>query len=479
MDIAALQLRVRQFAAERNWQAFHTPKNLSTALFVEAAELAEIFQWMTGDESSRAASDPGQREHIGAEVADVLLYLLQLADHCGVDVEQAVEAKIVANARKYPGPRAAALKRVGVQPGSPAVHVLIDYENVQPTLGEIEAAAPGASSVWVFHGPHQKHVDQAYPAYGDRVTVVPISKTGKNALDFHLSYYLGYLASRNDQAVIVVMANDTGYEPMLMHARAMGIQVHCVPVPRPARRTTTTARKSAGQRVSPLGVAEPGPVAAKQVAARSTTSKTIASKKPAAQMPASPPRKAAVKKAASKTVVVKQAAGKTVAAKQLATAKATGAPSKVAAGKSAPAKKAATSKTAPKQVAIKIGTAVPAAAVKKVAAKSVAKPAGKKSAAAPPPPKVSVDSMPAPATSAVVTPVLLQHAIDSLRKMDDKRPVRLSGLRGALKSLLGAAANAQTIDVTIQRLVEQGYLDLGRAPKLGFPKFEPAKAARG
>ncbi len=110
MDIAVLQLRLRQFAAEREWQPFHTPKNLSTALFVEAAELAEIFQWMTAEESSQAGSDPAQRERIGAEVADVLLYLLQLADHCGVDIEQAVDAKIVANARKYPaGPQAEAL----------------------------------------------------------------------------------------------------------------------------------------------------------------------------------------------------------------------------------------------------------------------------------------------------------------------------------------------------------------------------------
>ena len=160
MNIADVQTQLRQFAAERNWQPFHTPKNLSTALFVEAAELAEIFQWMTAEESSQAGADPVQRERIGAEVADVLLYLLQLADHCGIDIELAVDAKIVANARKYPGPQAAALQRVDVQSRPNAIHVLIDYENVQPTLGEIQAVAPGASSVWVFHGPHQKHVDQ-------------------------------------------------------------------------------------------------------------------------------------------------------------------------------------------------------------------------------------------------------------------------------------------------------------------------------
>jgi hypothetical protein len=71
-----------------------------------------------------------------------------------------------------------------------------------------------------------------------------------------------------------------------------------------------------------------------------------------------------------------------------------------------------------------------------------------------------------------VTPTLLQHAIDSLRKMDHKRPVRLSGLRGALKSLLGAAATAESIELTIQRLAAQGYLDLAGAPKVAFPKFK-------
>lgn len=102
MDIAALQARLRQFATERDWQPFHTPKNLAMALTVEAAELAEIFQWMTPEESLAASCDGRRHEHIADELADVLLYLLQLADRTGVDLEQAVQAKLVKNAIKHP-----------------------------------------------------------------------------------------------------------------------------------------------------------------------------------------------------------------------------------------------------------------------------------------------------------------------------------------------------------------------------------------
>lgn len=102
MDIQALQDTLRTFAAERQWQPFHTPKNLSTALMVEAAELAEIFQWMTPEQSATASSDARLKEQISDEIADVLLYLLQIADHTGVDVEAAVQAKLAKNAVKHP-----------------------------------------------------------------------------------------------------------------------------------------------------------------------------------------------------------------------------------------------------------------------------------------------------------------------------------------------------------------------------------------
>ena len=83
MNLTELQAELRRFAAERHWQPFHTPKNLAMALMVEAAELAEIYQWMTPDESQAAHLDPAIRRRVGEEVADVLLYLLQVAAMAG------------------------------------------------------------------------------------------------------------------------------------------------------------------------------------------------------------------------------------------------------------------------------------------------------------------------------------------------------------------------------------------------------------
>lgn len=100
MDIADLQQRLRAFAQARDWQPYLTPKNLAMAMVVEAAELVEIFQWKTAEESQ--ALDEATRSHLGEEIADVLLYLLQIADRSGVDVAQAVERKLLLNAQKYP-----------------------------------------------------------------------------------------------------------------------------------------------------------------------------------------------------------------------------------------------------------------------------------------------------------------------------------------------------------------------------------------
>jgi NTP pyrophosphatase (non-canonical NTP hydrolase) len=99
-DIQALQEALRAFAAERDWDQFHSPKNLAAALSVEAAELLEHFQWLT-EEQSRALPD-ATREAVATEIADVLLYLLRLADKLGIDPLDAARRKLVANAVKYP-----------------------------------------------------------------------------------------------------------------------------------------------------------------------------------------------------------------------------------------------------------------------------------------------------------------------------------------------------------------------------------------
>lgn len=103
-DIAALQRRLVEFAESRNWGPYHTPKNLAMALMVEASELAEIFQWLTPEESADVMSDPDRAFRVRDEVADVLAYLLQLANACGVDVLRALSEKIDRNEVRFPAP---------------------------------------------------------------------------------------------------------------------------------------------------------------------------------------------------------------------------------------------------------------------------------------------------------------------------------------------------------------------------------------
>ena len=113
LDIAALQRALRQFAAERDWNQFHSPKNLAMALSVEAAELVEIFQWLT--EAQSADLDDRTRDAVAAEIADVQIYLARLADRLNIDIPQAVDDKLALNARKYPADevRGSAAKRSG------------------------------------------------------------------------------------------------------------------------------------------------------------------------------------------------------------------------------------------------------------------------------------------------------------------------------------------------------------------------------
>ena len=120
MDLTALQASLRQFAVERDWQPFHTPKNLAMALMVEAAELLELFQWLTPEQSLAVGSDAVLQSQIGDEVADVLLYLLQLADHSGVDLQLAVQRKLAKNAIKHPALHGAAAAAKALKPDDPA-----------------------------------------------------------------------------------------------------------------------------------------------------------------------------------------------------------------------------------------------------------------------------------------------------------------------------------------------------------------------
>jgi dCTP diphosphatase len=95
-----LARQLDQFAKDRDWQQFHSPKNLASALVVEASELLEHFQWMTEEQSRELA--PERRDAVGAEMADVLLYLVQLATVLGLDPISTAQAKLKLNEQRYP-----------------------------------------------------------------------------------------------------------------------------------------------------------------------------------------------------------------------------------------------------------------------------------------------------------------------------------------------------------------------------------------
>lgn len=102
-DLVTLRDALREFAAARGWRPYHTPKNLSMAMIVEAAELVEHFQWLTPEES--LALTPEKLSEVRDEVADTLIYLVELADALGIDLIAAARDKIAKNAVKYPAPR--------------------------------------------------------------------------------------------------------------------------------------------------------------------------------------------------------------------------------------------------------------------------------------------------------------------------------------------------------------------------------------
>lgn len=100
--VAELRALVRRFVAERNWQQFHAPKNLSMALAIEAAELMEHFQWIDVAESRSLGNDPARLGPVADELADVLCYALALANELDIDISRAMREKMVKNALKYP-----------------------------------------------------------------------------------------------------------------------------------------------------------------------------------------------------------------------------------------------------------------------------------------------------------------------------------------------------------------------------------------
>ncbi|HEV2779547.1 MAG TPA: nucleotide pyrophosphohydrolase [Actinophytocola sp.] len=104
MELDQLADRLRAFAAARAWERYHTPKNLVMALSAEVGELTELFQWLTAEQSAEVMTEPSQAERVEDELADVLIYLVRLADVLGVDLAAAALAKIRRNESRFPVP---------------------------------------------------------------------------------------------------------------------------------------------------------------------------------------------------------------------------------------------------------------------------------------------------------------------------------------------------------------------------------------
>lgn len=102
IDSNILSDRLREFSSERDWDQFHTPKNIAASISVEASELLEIFQWSRGQNGWDELHDPKIKKRVEEELADILLYLLRFADLANIDLQKAAESKLILNEKKYP-----------------------------------------------------------------------------------------------------------------------------------------------------------------------------------------------------------------------------------------------------------------------------------------------------------------------------------------------------------------------------------------
>lgn len=140
--------------------------------------------------------------------------------------------------------------------------LLVDLESVQPAPTEVEGWMSDDGSAWIFHGPHQTKILPKYEALGTRVTLVPISRCGKNSLDFHLVFYLGYLTARNPKCTFAVLSRDKGYDPAITHARSLGfdlLRIDGLDSERPKKVSTSKApmKTVAAKKLVPVKEAKP------------------------------------------------------------------------------------------------------------------------------------------------------------------------------------------------------------------------------
>lgn len=98
----SILLKIKKFRNERDWKKFHNPKDMAEAISIESSELLELFLWKTKEESVEYVKDKKNHEEISDEAADILAFLLEFCDNCGIDIEKAIEKKLLKNAKKYP-----------------------------------------------------------------------------------------------------------------------------------------------------------------------------------------------------------------------------------------------------------------------------------------------------------------------------------------------------------------------------------------
>jgi hypothetical protein len=279
--------------------------------------------------------------------------------------------------------------------------------------------------LWLFHGPHQKGLAERFASMGERVILVPIEQRGKNSLDFHLSFYLGYVAARHPDAQLVVVANDKGYEPMVGHAKELGFSATQVGFMRTARKTARTPRKT------PAGAArEAAPRKAAPASKRSDASAKNGT-------PVTAPKEAA----AASRGRVRKAPGESAAR----TTHAAVAPGKTpaASGRKASAARPAASPVAP-------ASDTPAVA-KKAATRKSARTAG-----------------PAGPTTAAAATDAVARLTEALRKMGVRRPRKVGPLRRALASLLGVAVDGNEVQSALERLSAARVIALGDTGSVSY-----------
>lgn len=390
---------------------------------VEAAELAGVFQWLTPEQSQAVQRDTVLQSQVADELADVLLYLVQLADHTGVDLEHATERKLARNASRHPPARPGLPVGAALATSVVETHVLVDWENVQPGEDDIRALVPDVTDLWLFHGPLQRQVGAQHASFGDRVTPVKIARAGKNALDFHLSFYMGYIAARHPDARFVVLSNDKGYAPMIEHAAELGFATRQLGFGARAVAARTQSRRGGGA-----------------VAPKATASKRTPARRAAAdEIAATSPGVAVKKTTARKSAPAKSAVRKTpVAAKKAAAPQqrdATVAAEPPVAGKPAGRKKA----TIPAKTSTPGATGTPA----------------RRRAA--PAPGGTQDRRSDGRLSHGSLAQAVEHVVASLRKTRDK-PTRQTRLLTTIRSLLGAAADEAMVQAVLAQLTDRGLV---------------------